>query len=181
MAQNRRIVNRLMGFAALACLLVALFSGCTQWTEEQRKRQSLPDFAFEAWDGKAFTRDMLPKDKPITIFYYDPDCEHCKMTMTSVVDRIDKFGDNYLVIFSSSDRQQLIADLIRRGMVNRPGVQIVICTPQDFLDTFGTTSTPTILWYGADWDLKRANKGRVNREGIDKGLAAARGEEVGAD
>lgn len=170
-----------MALMALGFIFSGILSGCTQWTEEQRKRQSLPDFGFEAWDGSAFVRDMLPEDKPVTIFYYDPDCEHCVMTMTSVADRIDKFGDNTLVIFSSSDREQLIADLIRRGLLGRKGVQVVLCTPQEFLDTFGTTTTPTILWYGADWDLKRANKGRVNREGVEKGLAAARGEEVGEE
>ncbi|HEX2899867.1 MAG TPA: hypothetical protein VHS96_09125, partial [Bacteroidia bacterium] len=46
----------------LCCIL--LMAACSRGTEEQRKRQSLPDFHFESWDGGELQRSDLPEDKP---------------------------------------------------------------------------------------------------------------------
>lgn len=121
-------------------------------------------------------RDNLPEDKPVTIFYFDPDCEHCKQTMKSIMATFDQFGDNTLVIISSADRTRVITYLIQQNMLKRPGIWVGLCEPQEFLDTFGTTQTPTALFYGGDWDLKRAFKGGTNEANILDGLKAAREE-----
>ncbi len=156
----------------LGCGLLCLQS-CTQSTEEQRKRQSLPDFHFEDIKGGVFQRGDLPDDKPVTIAYFDPDCSHCKETIESLVAHIDAFGDNMLVLVSSASRSQVIPYLSEKGLLGRKGVHTALCTPQQFLDTFGTTETPTTLFYSGDFDLKMAFKGPVDSQGVLNGLAAA--------
>jgi hypothetical protein len=156
-------------------MMIAL-TGCTQWTEEQRKRQSLPDYSFEAWDGGVLNRKDLKEGTPLTVFYYDPDCEHCKGTLESIVASLDKFGENALMIISAGDRDRFIIAMMKGQLLHRQGVMIGVCAPQDFLDTFGTTQTPTTLFYGGDWDLKRAYKGAMSLRMVDEGLAAAKGE-----
>jgi hypothetical protein len=174
--------GRALPWVRILCILGAayssllLFTACTQWTEEQKKRQSLPDFHFEAWDGGTLQRSDLPEDKPATIFYFDPDCENCKEVMASIVARIDDFKENTLVIVSSGPRPKVLAYLIDRKLLKRPGVMVGLCEPQEFLDTFGTTQTPTTLFYGSDWDLKRAFKGTMNEQSVLDGLKAAREE-----
>lgn len=157
-------------------VVMALISACTQWTEEQRKRQSLPDFNFEAWEGGALERGDLEEDKPVTIFYFDPFCENCKETMTAILATLDQFGSNTLMIVSSAPRGNFLAYMIKHGLLKHPRVKVGLCTPQQFLDTFGTTQTPTMLFYGPDWDLKRAYKGTVDEAGVLDGLKAAREE-----
>lgn len=157
-----------------SCVLVA--TGCSRGTEEQRKRQSLPNFEFDGWDGGLLKRDNLPEDKPVAIFYFDPDCEHCQETMNSIVAQFDQFGDNTLVMISSADRSRVVTYLIEKDMLKRPGVLVGLCEPKVFLETFGAAQTPTLLFYGGDWDLKRAFKGRAEEANILDGLKAAREE-----
>lgn len=157
----------------ILCCGICLLQSCTQWTEEQKKRQSLPDFEFEGAQGGTLRRNDLPADKPATIFFFDPDCSHCQITITNLVAELPAFEGNTIVMISPADRSQVIPYLSEKGLLNRAGVMVGLCTPQQFLDTFGTTQTPTTLFYGSDWDLKMAYKGTVDRPGILKGLAAA--------
>ncbi len=157
----------------ILCLAVLSISACTQWTDEQKKRQSLPDFQFENLDGGVLQRSDLPTGKPATILFFDPDCSHCKETIESIVQHIGAFVDNTLVIVSPSDRTRVIPYLLEKGLLGHAGVLVGTCTAQQFLDTFGTTLTPTTLFYGADFDLKRAYKGPVDEAGIIEGLRAA--------
>jgi hypothetical protein len=157
----------------LSCGLLLLQS-CSQSTEEQKKRQSLPDFHFEDIKGGVFQRSDLPADKPVTIAYFDPDCSHCQETIEQLVAHIDAFGDNMLALVSPASRSQVMPYLSEKGLLGRDGVRVALCTPQQFLDTFGTTETPTTLFYGGDFDLKMAIKGPMDSQGVLNGLAAAR-------
>ncbi len=163
---------RHMASWTVICAAILLLNSCTQWTEEQKKRQSLPDFHFEAAAGGELKRSDLPVGKPATIVYFDPDCSHCKITMDNVVKHIDDFVGNTLVLISPADRTQVIPYLQEKKLLDHPGVLVGICTPQQFLDTFGTTATPTTLFYGGDFDLKMAYKGIVDEPGIANGLKA---------
>lgn len=167
--------RRATAWAAILCC-VLLSQACTQWTEEQRKRQSLPDFQFENLQGGSLQRSDLPANQAATIFYFDPDCSHCKITLDNLQKKIDAFAQNTLVMVSPADRSQLIPALSQRGFLERKGILIGLCTPQQFLDTFGTTQTPTMLFYAADFDLKMAYKGAVDIPGLERGLAASVGQ-----
>lgn len=156
--------------AICACLF--LLSACTQWTEEQKKRQSLPDFHFESLNGGVLQRGDLPENKPATILFFDPDCEHCEMTVASIVEHIKDFAGNTLVMISPADRTRVIPYLTDNGLLKHEGVLVGFCTPQQFLDAFGTTETPTTLFYGSDFDLKMAYKGAVDGPGVVNGLKA---------
>lgn len=124
--------------------------------------------------GGELLRSDLPEEKPVTILFFDPDCSHCKTTVSNIVAELDQFQENTIVMISPSDRTQVIPYLSEKGLLNHEGVLVGLCTPQEFLDTFGTTETPTTLFYGSDWDLKMAYKGVVDRPGIVAGLAAVR-------
>jgi hypothetical protein len=165
-------------FAASLLLLVLLSTACLRGTEEQRKRQSLPDFKFEGIDGAEIGRKDLPAGQPVTILYFDPDCSHCKTTVESVSRKIDAFesSQNTIVMVSSADRSRVIPLLSEFQLLKHPAVKVALCEPQQFLETFGTTETPTMLFYAGDFDLKMAYKGAVNMPGIDDGLKAVAGK-----
>lgn len=163
-------LRRTLSWMTAICACILLLQSCTQWTEEQKKRQSLPDFKFEGLQGGVLQRGDLPAEQPVTILYFDPDCSHCQTTVESIVAELDGFAGNTLVMISSADRSQVIPYLGDKGLLDRKGVVVGLCTPQQFLDTFGTTQTPTTLFYASDWDLKMAYKGAVDRPGILKGL-----------
>jgi hypothetical protein len=124
--------------------------------------------------GGTLQRSDLPAEQPATILFFDPDCSHCKMTVESIATKIDAFtaAKNTLVMISPADRAQVIPYLSEKHLFNHPSVRIGLCEPQEFLDTFGTTQLPTMLFYAADFDLKMAYKGAVDVPGIERGLKA---------
>ncbi len=155
---------------AIFFLLILAFSACTEWTEEQKKRQHLPDFDFEEIKGGELKKTSLTPDQPVTILFFDPDCSHCKETIEVLVAQIESFDGINLVLLSPADRTQVLPFLHDNGLLNRPNVKVGLVTAQEFLDTFGTTTLPTTLFYDATHDLKRAYKGPVDAAGMKLGV-----------
>jgi hypothetical protein len=158
-----------------ALLMLGLLSvlSCNRGTEEQRKRQTLPDFKFEALEGGELSQAQIAEGKPIVILYFDPDCSHCKETIASILAVGNAADALEWVLVSPADKSRVIPFLQENGLSSRPNFHAGLCSPQQFLDTFGTTQAPTTLFYAEDHDLKRAYKGKVDKEGILTGIEMA--------
>ena len=161
--------NSFLHLAAFLSLVLA-FSACTEWTEEQKKRQHLPDFDFEEIKGERLTKSSLQAGRPVVILYFDPDCSHCKQTIEVLAEEIQGFEGMNLVLLSPADRGQVLPFTQEKGLLQRSNVLIGLVSAQEFLDTFGTTKLPTMLFYTASHNLVRAYKGPVDTEGMKTGL-----------
>ncbi|HMO33176.1 MAG TPA: redoxin domain-containing protein [Lacibacter sp.] len=58
----------------------------------------LPDFKLELPDGSAFYTDNLPKNKPVVIILFSPDCDHCREQTRELVDQIHRLRQVQLVM-----------------------------------------------------------------------------------
>lgn len=59
------------------CLLPLLAFG------QNRVGQTMPNIMMRLIDGKVFNSNTLSQDKPIVLFYFSADCDHCeKLTQT---------------------------------------------------------------------------------------------------
>jgi hypothetical protein len=150
------------------------FSGC--WTEEQKKRQTLPQFQFEGLLGEPVQRSDFKEGTPLTVVYFDPNCDHCVETMTSIHQNLAAFKAQGLLIVSGAQRNLTIPYLKDRGFLDNPDVKIGLTTPDGFLESFGTTEAPTTLFYGGDFDLKRAYKGPIDSASVVLGIRYGKGE-----
>lgn len=59
----------------------------------------LPSFAFTTPSGKVFTNKDLKKNKPVIIFLFSVDCEHCQHETKELTNNIERFkGSQILMI-----------------------------------------------------------------------------------
>lgn len=166
---NAGLILRKWNVGLLMLAMLSLLA-CSRGTEEQRKRQTLPDFHFEGLNGQELNQARLTDGKPIAILYFDPDCSHCKTTIESILAAGDKANSLEWVLVSPADKSRVEPYLQEKGLLARPNFHAGLCSPQQFLETFGTTQAPTTLFYAEDHDLKRAYKGAVDQPGIITGI-----------
>lgn len=166
--------DRFLSILFVLAFLSIAFGACTQWTEEQKKRQHLPDFDFEGISGSRLTKASLSTEKPVTILFFDPDCSHCKQTIDVLVEEISGFDNTELVLLSPADRTQVLPFLNDKRLLKRENVKSGFASAQEFLDTFGTTTLPTMLFYTSSYNLVRAYKGPVDAKGMKTGIEMAK-------
>jgi len=51
----------------------------------------LPTFKMLLTNGKFFSSNELPKNKPVVLIYFAPDCEHCQVLMNEFFKEVDAF------------------------------------------------------------------------------------------
>lgn len=61
------------------------------------KTNTIPYFKILLADSSWFTADNLPKNKPVLIIYFSPDCHHCQMTANEFAPRMDELKDVFLL------------------------------------------------------------------------------------
>jgi len=63
--------------------------------------QSLPQFEMALSTGKVFKASKdLPKQKPVIVIYFDPDCDHCQKLMNELFKRINTFRNVEIVMIT---------------------------------------------------------------------------------
>ena len=60
----------------------------------------MPPFQMLLSNGKFFNAADLPKDKPVVLIYFAPDCEHCQALMNDFFKRIDVFKKVQVVLIT---------------------------------------------------------------------------------
>jgi len=88
----------LIGFSALS------------WTNNKAKPAfgDIPPFKIMQTNGTFFTATELPKNKPVVLIYFSPDCEHCMVLMDALFKRIDEFKKTELVLVTFKPLEELI-------------------------------------------------------------------------
>lgn len=60
--------------------------------------QSLPPFKMIMSNNEIFSVTELPKNKPVIVIYFDPDCDHCQKLMNEVFKNIQSFRKAEMVM-----------------------------------------------------------------------------------
>jgi thioredoxin-related protein len=60
--------------------------------------QTIPPFKITLSNNKIFIAADLPKDKPLVLIYFDPDCDHCQKLMTELFKKINSFKKAQMVL-----------------------------------------------------------------------------------
>ena len=62
--------------------------------------QTIPPFKMTLSNNKIFNAIDLPKDKPLVLIYFDPDCDHCQKLMTELFKKINSFKKVEMVLIT---------------------------------------------------------------------------------
>ena len=60
--------------------------------------QTIPSFKIILSNNKIFNAADLPKDRPLVLIYFDPDCDHCQKLMTELFKKINSFKKAQMVL-----------------------------------------------------------------------------------
>jgi cytochrome oxidase Cu insertion factor (SCO1/SenC/PrrC family) len=61
-------------------------------------RKGIPDFDLIQIDGSHLKASNLLKGQPLMIVYFDPDCDHCVMFITELLQKMDAFKNVQIVM-----------------------------------------------------------------------------------
>ncbi|WP_447642301.1 MULTISPECIES: TlpA family protein disulfide reductase [Chitinophagaceae] len=86
--------------------------------------KTMPNVMMRLTNGSVFNSSTLPKNKPIVLFYFSPDCEHCEhLTQTLFADRKALAGKN-VVMVTFFGMPEVIAFAKKNQLENLPNVYI---------------------------------------------------------
>ena len=78
-------------------------------TPMYKKVNTIPYFQLIQGDSSWFKSTDLPKNKPVAIIYFSPDCGHCQLTAQEFAANMDKFKNDFLVWVSFHTPEQIKA------------------------------------------------------------------------
>jgi hypothetical protein len=94
---NRCIWQKKSFFLAIFCL--AVFAQCmSQGVSVQPKK--IPPFRILLANNKVFKAEQIPLGKPVVIFYFSIECDHCKSFITEMCKRIDELKKATIVMIT---------------------------------------------------------------------------------
>ena len=64
------------------------------------RSQTIPPFKMTLSNNKVFNATDLPKNKPLVLIYFDPDCDHCQKLMTELFKKINSFKKAEIVLIT---------------------------------------------------------------------------------
>jgi hypothetical protein len=88
-------------------LIICLFSAASAWSQGStandapyKKDLTIPAFNLLQGDSSWFSKEQLPKYPYTAIFYFDPECSHCQMTVKELVAHMDSLKNVFFVFAS---------------------------------------------------------------------------------
>ena len=89
-------------FFLLVILSSALLVHAQTQTPEKvypyQKDSTLPEFKMLETDSTTwFNSDQLPKNRPVVIVYFNPECGHCQLTAHELMEKKEQFKDAFFV------------------------------------------------------------------------------------
>ncbi|MEM7035506.1 MAG: redoxin domain-containing protein [Bacteroidota bacterium] len=108
-----------------------------------------PEFAFEGTDGNWVTKNTLPANQPVIVFYFDPFCDHCQQEAEWITSQKELFKNITFLWVSWGE----MADIKAFPGKYLPGVTGDIYFTRDtkfeFDNYFGYSEIPSIYVYNA--------------------------------
>lgn len=124
----------------------------------------IPNFKFTDISGKAVTPANLPLGKPVIVFYFDPDCDHCQLESKWVSEQKQLFKGITLLFVSWGEMDALKAFPEK----HLPGVTGNLYITKDeeyrFDEYFGYSEVLSIYVYNSKWVRTASFKGETKPE-----------------
>ncbi len=120
----------------------------------------IPPFKILQTDSATwFTKDELPKKKPVVIIYFSPDCHHCQLEAQEITDSMHLFKNAFIVFVSYRDMSDIRAFAEKYKLLNFSNIRIGR-DPKYFVPSFYRVKfTPFVAVYSKKGELLNAFEG----------------------
>ncbi|MEO6405729.1 MAG: thioredoxin fold domain-containing protein [Ferruginibacter sp.] len=121
-------------------------------------------------DSLLYTKDDLPKKKPVIVMVFSPDCEHCQLATKDLLSHIKLFDKVEIVMASSLDYGNILAFYKEFNIAAYPNI-VMGRDPSYFLGTFfSIRNFPSIYIYNKKGKFIKEFEGSVSFEKIAEWL-----------
>src|SRR5512144_647479 len=97
--------KRVCSFRIMMCwFCIALLLPTEVWSQS-----SLPPFKMYLSNKTVFSATELPKEKPVIVIYFDPECDHCQKLMNDLFKKINSFKKAEIVIVTFKPVEEVAA------------------------------------------------------------------------
>lgn len=161
------MTEKLLKGGIVALLLFIIVYGGYRWMKPSNPStpdpSTLPYFEMkEIGKDQPFDSEKLKNGKETILFYYGPECSHCRTLADEVRGRMDMLKDINLVYVTHIDPYK--AEQFRKlyGFDQYPHVHFLYNEGSTFYNAFGDMFIPSAYIYGKDGQLKRFIRGETN-------------------
>lgn len=98
-------MKKIFTFLALCFVLGA--SAQVDTVPAFKKNPNIPKFELLQTDSTWFSNKDIPKNKPVVIVYFSPECGHCQLTAQEFAKSMDELKDMFLIWVSRYSPEQI--------------------------------------------------------------------------
>lgn len=95
--------------AILKCIFLCLLLTRFVTVLQAQTPDKLPTFNLQLSSGRYFATADLPKDKPVVIIYFAPDCDHCHTLMNAFFQRANDFRSAEVLLVTFKPLAEVVA------------------------------------------------------------------------
>lgn len=129
-----------------------------------QKDSMLPVFSIMQTDSSWFNNLNLPKDKPVVILYFSPECGHCQLTAHEYMKDAKRFKDVFFVWVSYQPMEEIKTFADNYKMLKAKNIAIGR-DPKYYVPAFFKVKyTPFIAVYNKDGKLIQAFDGGTDTD-----------------
>src|SRR5215475_7664354 len=97
-------MNKSFSLITLLCFSVTCLLSLVTFSQA-----SLPPFKMYRSNNSIFSATELPKNKPVIVIYFDPDCDHCQKLMKDVFKKINNLKKAEIVMVTFKPVEEVAA------------------------------------------------------------------------
>ena len=101
----QKLMKEIARWGSLFCFFFLL--GSTEL--KAQTKDTLPLFGMTLSNGRYFQSNAFPKNKPVVLIYFAPDCDHCHTLMNAFFQRASDFQTATVVMVTFKPVNELIA------------------------------------------------------------------------
>ena len=146
---------------------VMLFLTVNVFGQNQPNPKTFPEFSFVKTSGETITKKNIPAGKPVIVFFFDPDCDHCQKQAGWMKAALPKFA-NATLFWVSTAEMQPITEFQKEYFGTAKNVIFAKDTKYQFDNYFGYSVAPSIYVFDSKGNFAKGFKNEVAAEELLK-------------
>ncbi|MCS7074301.1 MAG: redoxin domain-containing protein [Bacteroidia bacterium] len=158
-------LERTMKLWFLLLSLILFF--VSSFAQNQPNPKTFPEFSFVKTTGEVITKKNIPTGKPVIVFFFDPDCDHCQKQASWIKTILPKFSHTTLFWVSTAEMQAIQA-FQKEYFPSATNAIFAKDTKYQFDNYFGYSVAPSIYVFDSKGNFVKGFKNEVAAEELLK-------------
>ena len=155
-------------FSALLLVFTSAVSGQQDTTAPYKKYPTFPPIELVKMNNQPFTKKDIKSNQASLIFYFSPECDHCRKQMDDMVKRMDDFKKIQIVMVTYQPMDQLVKFYNDYKLAKYQNIQAGRDTKFLLPPYYRIRSLPYLALYDKKGNLIRTYEGNVKVETLLK-------------